>query len=114
MRPLSRIARQRARQRVRQQPDEKPLGGKSFRGGRCEPGGFAAGVVPDEHRAIFRFGLRILAFRVQCGGQVHPAPKRIALGSDAYTIMHKQLSERLASLEAQKHIALSTDFATVA
>jgi hypothetical protein len=39
-----------------------------------------------------------------------PAPKRIALGSDAYTVMHKRLSERLASLEAQKHIALLTDF----
>jgi NAD(P)-dependent dehydrogenase (short-subunit alcohol dehydrogenase family) len=40
-----------------------------------------------------------------------PAPKRIALGSDAYTVMHKQLSERLATLEAQKALAFSTDFA---
>ncbi|CDG85334.1 SDR family oxidoreductase [Janthinobacterium agaricidamnosum] len=40
----------------------------------------------------------------------HPAPKRIALGSDAYNIMHKQLSERLAALEAQKELAFSTDF----
>lgn len=38
-----------------------------------------------------------------------PAPRRIALGSDAYTVMHKQLSERLASLEAQKELAFSTD-----
>jgi hypothetical protein len=39
----------------------------------------------------------------------NPAPKRIALGSDAYTVMHKQLSERLATLEAQKDLAFSTD-----
>lgn len=39
-----------------------------------------------------------------------PAPKRIALGRDAYTVMHKQLSERLAELEAQKELAMSTDF----
>lgn len=40
----------------------------------------------------------------------HPAPKRIALGSDSYNVMHKQLSERLAALEAQKELAFSTDF----
>ncbi|MBN3725578.1 SDR family oxidoreductase [Burkholderia sp. Ac-20379] len=40
----------------------------------------------------------------------HPAPRRLALGSDAYTVMHKQLSERLAALEAQKALAFSTDF----
>jgi NAD(P)-dependent dehydrogenase (short-subunit alcohol dehydrogenase family) len=40
----------------------------------------------------------------------NPAPKRIALGSDSYAAIHKALTERLASLEAQKAIALSTDF----
>lgn len=40
----------------------------------------------------------------------NPAPKRIALGSDAYTIIHKDLTERLAVLEAQKGPAFSTDF----
>jgi NAD(P)-dependent dehydrogenase (short-subunit alcohol dehydrogenase family) len=39
----------------------------------------------------------------------NPAPKRIALGSDAYTIIQKALAERLAGLEAQKEVALSTD-----
>jgi hypothetical protein len=38
-----------------------------------------------------------------------PAPRRMALGSDAYTVMHKQLSERLAALEGQKDVAISTD-----
>ncbi len=39
-----------------------------------------------------------------------PAPRRIALGSDAYQLMHAQLSERLAALEAQRELACSTDF----
>ena len=39
----------------------------------------------------------------------HSAPKRIALGSDAYTIIHKALTERLTTLEAQKDLAFSTD-----
>jgi hypothetical protein len=39
-----------------------------------------------------------------------PAPKRLALGSDAYTMIHKALTERLAALEAQKAVAVSTDF----
>jgi NAD(P)-dependent dehydrogenase (short-subunit alcohol dehydrogenase family) len=38
-----------------------------------------------------------------------PAPKRIALGSDAYGAIHKALTDRLAVLEAQKHLAFSTD-----
>ena len=39
-----------------------------------------------------------------------PAPRRIALGSDAYQVMHAQLSARLAALEAQRDLAFSTDF----
>jgi hypothetical protein len=38
----------------------------------------------------------------------NPAPKRIALGSDAYTMIHKALTERLAAFEAQKDLAFST------
>lgn len=40
-----------------------------------------------------------------------PAPRRIALGSDAYHVMHAQLSARLAALEQQRELACSTDFA---
>lgn len=39
-----------------------------------------------------------------------PAPKRIALGSDAYGAIHKALSDRLAGLEGQREVAFSTDF----
>ena len=38
-----------------------------------------------------------------------PAPKRSALGSDAYGAIHKALTDRLAVLEAQKDLAYSTD-----
>lgn len=41
-----------------------------------------------------------------------PAPKRLALGSDAYANIHQGLSERLAALEQQKDVAFSTDFAS--
>lgn len=39
----------------------------------------------------------------------NPAPRRIALGSDAYGHIHTALTERLAELEQQKDLALSTD-----
>lgn len=39
-----------------------------------------------------------------------PAPRRIALGSDAYHVMHAQMSARLAALEAQRELACSTDY----
>ncbi len=38
-----------------------------------------------------------------------PAPRRIAMGKAAYTAMQKQLSDRLAALEAQRELAFSTD-----
>lgn len=40
---------------------------------------------------------------------LEPAPRRLALGSDCYTVMHQQISSRLEDLEAQKEIAFSTD-----
>lgn len=40
----------------------------------------------------------------------HPAPKRIALGSDSYHVIHQALTERLHELEEQKELAFSTDF----
>ncbi|PWC17088.1 short chain dehydrogenase [Brenneria roseae subsp. roseae] len=39
-----------------------------------------------------------------------PAPKRLVLGVDAYTLIGEALRDRLAALEAQKDIALSVDF----
>jgi len=37
-----------------------------------------------------------------------------SLGADAYTSIHKALTERLAALEAQKELAFSTDLPTSA
>ena len=41
----------------------------------------------------------------------NPAPKRLTLGSDAYQRVRAALTERLATLDAQKAIADSTDMA---
>ena len=38
-----------------------------------------------------------------------PAPKRLLLGSDAYTLVHAALTDRLAAFEAQRDVAFSTD-----
>jgi NAD(P)-dependent dehydrogenase (short-subunit alcohol dehydrogenase family) len=40
----------------------------------------------------------------------HPAPKRLTLGSDAYTNVQSALEERLTALQAQRGLALSTDY----
>jgi NAD(P)-dependent dehydrogenase (short-subunit alcohol dehydrogenase family) len=40
----------------------------------------------------------------------NPAPKRIALGSDAYGAIRKALTDRLSALEAQRDVAFFTDF----
>jgi NAD(P)-dependent dehydrogenase (short-subunit alcohol dehydrogenase family) len=41
---------------------------------------------------------------------VTPAPRRLALGSDAYQAMRSAITGRLAELDAGKETALSTDF----
>lgn len=41
--------------------------------------------------------------------KLSPAPKRLTLGAGAYASIHAALTERLAALEAQKDIAVSTD-----
>jgi hypothetical protein len=38
----------------------------------------------------------------------HPAPLRIALGSDSCTYVRQALGERLADIEAQRDLAFST------
>jgi NAD(P)-dependent dehydrogenase (short-subunit alcohol dehydrogenase family) len=38
-----------------------------------------------------------------------PAPKRLLLGSDAYTLVHAALTDRLTAFEAQRDVAFSTD-----
>lgn len=39
----------------------------------------------------------------------HPAPKRVPLGSDTYTLVRAALVERLEALERQKDVAMAAD-----
>jgi hypothetical protein len=44
----------------------------------------------------------------------NPAPKRIAMGGEACTIIHNVQTERLPALESQKDIAFATNLAKIA
>ena len=59
--------------------------------------------------AMFPGDPRKVASAIIASADQHPAPKRLTLGSDAYALVHKALTERLAALEAQKELAHSTD-----
>jgi NAD(P)-dependent dehydrogenase (short-subunit alcohol dehydrogenase family) len=41
--------------------------------------------------------------------EIRPAPRRLLLGKDAYQRVHAALTERLAALEQQKDVAMSTE-----
>lgn len=51
-----------------------------------------------------------MSSRIIASADQNPAPKRIVLGSDAFGIIFKALSERLAMIGAQKDEAGSTDY----
>jgi NAD(P)-dependent dehydrogenase (short-subunit alcohol dehydrogenase family) len=53
--------------------------------------------------------VKMVKIMIESAGQV-PAPKRLVLGTDSYTMIQKALTERLAVVEAQKELASSTDF----
>jgi NAD(P)-dependent dehydrogenase (short-subunit alcohol dehydrogenase family) len=59
--------------------------------------------------AMFPGDPRKVASAIIASAGQHPAPKRLTLGSDAYTLVHKALTERLTALEAQQGLAYSTD-----
>lgn len=42
-------------------------------------------------------------------GEAHNPPRRLLLGSDAYTLVHAALVNRLEAFEAQRDVAHSTD-----
>jgi hypothetical protein len=39
-----------------------------------------------------------------------PAPRRLVLGSDSFTMISKALAERMSAVAAQKDFAASTDY----
>lgn len=51
-----------------------------------------------------------VAAAIVASAQVSPAPRRLALGSDAYTAMRAALSDRITELDAGKATAATTDF----
>lgn len=73
------------------------------------PASMARRIIEDGISVPIGDPAKMVAIMIASADQ-HPAPARIALGSDAYGVMHKQLSARLTALEDQKELALSTDF----
>ncbi|WP_456763067.1 SDR family oxidoreductase [Bradyrhizobium sp. USDA 4011] len=66
-------------------------------------------LVTSAGLAMFPGDPRKVASAIIASADQSPAPKRLTLGSDAYTLVHGALMERLAILEAQKDLAYSTD-----
>jgi NAD(P)-dependent dehydrogenase (short-subunit alcohol dehydrogenase family) len=66
-------------------------------------------IIVDTSRPSLGDPARMVEIMI-ASAEREPAPTRIALGSDAYQVMHAQLSARLAALEAQRDLAYSTDF----
>lgn len=76
----------------------------------ASPAGMARKMIEARTTVPLGDPAKMVALMVDSVDQV-PAPKRLALGSDAYTVMHHQLSNRLADLGAQREVAFSTDCA---
>jgi NAD(P)-dependent dehydrogenase (short-subunit alcohol dehydrogenase family) len=66
-------------------------------------------LVASAGLAMFPGDPKKVAAAIIASAAQNPAPKRLALGSDAYKLVHDALTERLANLEAQKDLAHSTD-----
>jgi hypothetical protein len=66
-------------------------------------------MVASGGLALWLGNPRKIAAAIIASTEQNPAPKRLTLGSDAYGMVHQALTERLATLEAQKDLAYSTD-----
>jgi NAD(P)-dependent dehydrogenase (short-subunit alcohol dehydrogenase family) len=66
--------------------------------------------VLEERKAISPGDPAKMAKIIIKSADLNPAPKRIVLGTDAYSNLMKALRDRLADIEAQKDTASSTDF----
>jgi hypothetical protein len=73
------------------------------------PAGMVHRTLEDTSRLPPGDPAKMAQIMIDSVGQ-EPAPKRIALGSDAFAAIHKALTDRVATLEAQKELAFSTDF----
>lgn len=84
----------------------------------AEPSEAYAGTVLDHVRSIPKTRTRgqvpgdpakMADAMIAAATSADPLPARLLLGSDAYTLAHAALSARIAALEAQRDVALSTD-----
>ncbi len=76
---------------------------------KTTPVGMIRAVLSDPARIPNGDPAKMVNLMIESVDQ-NPAPKRLVLGSDSYTMIQKALSDRLASVEGQKEIAFSTDF----
>jgi NAD(P)-dependent dehydrogenase (short-subunit alcohol dehydrogenase family) len=76
---------------------------------RGTPGGMARKMIEEATSVPIGDPAKMAEIIIQSADQ-DPAPKRLVLGSDSYQFIHQALTERLAALESQKDLALSTDF----
>jgi NAD(P)-dependent dehydrogenase (short-subunit alcohol dehydrogenase family) len=65
--------------------------------------------LTEQGIALFPGDPRKIAAAIIASADRNPAPRRLTLGSDAYGLIREALTLRLAALEAQKELALSTD-----
>ena len=75
------------------------------------PAGMTRRMLQDTSRLPHGDPVKMVKVMIDSVDQ-NPAPKRIALGSDAFVAIQKALAGRLASLEVQKDLACSTDLPT--
>ena len=76
---------------------------------RGTPGGAARKMIEDGTSVPIGDPAKMAELIIATADQ-DPAPKRLVLGSDSYNFIHQALSDRLAALEAQRYLAMSTDF----
>jgi NAD(P)-dependent dehydrogenase (short-subunit alcohol dehydrogenase family) len=76
---------------------------------RETPGGMARKMIEDATSVPIGDPAKMAAIIIASVDET-PAPRRLVLGSDSYGFIHQALTDRLAALEAQKDLALSTDF----
>lgn len=72
------------------------------------PAGMTRKILADTSRLPVGDPAKMAELIVESASQ-NPAPRRLVLGSDAYTVLERALSERLAAVQAQKELAFSTD-----
>jgi NAD(P)-dependent dehydrogenase (short-subunit alcohol dehydrogenase family) len=72
------------------------------------PAGMVHVLIKDRSRLPIGDPAKMVKLMIESVEQ-SPAPKRLVLGSDAFTIIQRALSDRLVAVEAQRELAFSTD-----